>query len=291
MLLYQLHDRAREAGIKGYRRMSKAALAEALEIDLGDAAAPPPLPDRAAPPAAAPAAPSGPTEVDVARRNGFAVVTLRGHDNVLGLDTLERLASVCEELAADEDVRLVAITGAGTRIFSAGADLASMKGLSGSEVTARGTDACRRIAVLPLPTLALINGHAVGGGIDLALACDWRIAAQGAKLRFIHNELGYSPPWGAAARVGDLVGRHVALRLFATCEVLPVEEARTIGLVDEVVAQQKLMSRVESLASRVQRSDREALAVTKRLLSGHDDLLVHEQEFARLWESRATMDA
>lgn len=284
MLLYQLHDRARDAGIEGYRRMSKVQLAEALEIELDGQ-------DQPAPEAPGSSPASGPTEVDVARRNGFAVVTLRGHDNALGLDTLERLATVCEELCEDADVRLIAITGAGPRLFSAGADLASMEGVGGAEVTARGTDACRRIAVLAVPTVALLNGHAVGGGIDLALACDWRIAAQGAKLRFIHNELGYSPPWGAAARIGDLIGRHVALRLFATCEVLPVEEARTLGLVDEVVAPQKLMSRVESLASRVARSDREALAVTKRLLSGHDDLLTHEREFARLWESKATMRA
>ncbi len=96
MLLYQLHDRARDAGIKGYRRMSKAQLAEALEIDLGG---PPPQPQPRQPqpqpqPADVPAVPAatGPTEVDVARRNGFAIVTLRGHDNALGLDTLERLA-------------------------------------------------------------------------------------------------------------------------------------------------------------------------------------------------------
>jgi enoyl-CoA hydratase len=282
VLLYQLHDRAREAGIQGYRKMTKAQLAEALDVDLDLAEAPAAVVESVP-------APSGPTEVDVARRNGFAIVTLRGHENALALETLERLASVCEELAEDTDVRLIAITGAGQRIFSAGADLSAMEGLGGPEVTARGTDACRRIAALPVPTVALINGHAVGGGIDLALACDWRIAAQGAKLRFIHNELGYSPPWGAAARIGDLIGRHVALRLFATCEVLPVEEARGLGLVDEVVAPQKLISRVESLASRVARSDREALAVTKRLLSGHDDLLAHEREFARLWDARGTI--
>ncbi len=197
---------------------------------------------------------------------------------------------MCEELAEDADVRLIAITGAGQRIFSAGADLASMQGVSGAEVTARGTDACRRIAALPVPTLALLNGHAVGGGIDLALACDWRIAAQGAKLRFIHNELGYSPPWGAAARLGDLVGRHVALRLFATCEVLPVEEARGPG-----PGGRRGGPSEADLPGRIARFSGSRAAIVRRwrsrngLLSGRDDLLTHEREFARLWESKATM--
>ena len=72
----------------------------------------------------------------------------------------------------------------------------------------RGSRACDRIAAAGVPTLALMNGHAVGGGIDLALACDWRIAAQGAKLRFIHNELGYCPPWGGAQRLSRQRGGH-----------------------------------------------------------------------------------
>ena len=276
-LLYELHDLARERGIERYRLMSKAELAAALGVDAnGDAGERPP---------AAPAA--GPTEVDVARRNGYALVTLRGADNALSLEALGRLADAAEELAADPAVRLIAITGSGSRIFSAGADLSSMEGLSGAQVTARGTDACSRIAALPVPTLALINGHAVGGAIDLALACDWRIAVQGAKLRFIHNELGYSPPWGGAARLAALVGRPLALRLFATCEVLAAEEARTLGVVDEVVAPGRQVSKLESLAARVARSDREALAVTKRLIAAEPDLAAHEMAFAALWDARS----
>jgi enoyl-CoA hydratase len=275
-LLYELHDLARERGIERYRLMSKAELAAALGVEAnGDAL------ERAPAPA------SGPTEVDVARRNGYALLTLRGADNALSLEVLGRLADAAEELAADPAVRLIAITGSGSRIFSAGADLPSMEGLSGAQVTGRGTDACSRIAALPVPTVALINGHAVGGGIDLALACDWRIAVQGAKLRFIHNELGYSPPWGGAARLAVLVGRPIALRLFATCEVLAAEEARTLGVVDEVVAPGRQISKLESLAARVARSDREALSVTKRLMAAEPDLAAHEMAFAALWDARA----
>ena len=276
-LLYELHDLARERGIERYRLMTKAELAAALGVE-GDGE-----------PAGA-TAPAN-TVVEVVRRQGYGVLTLHGVDNALSLEALEQLAERAEELAADAAVRLVTITGAGSRIFSAGADLAAITGRPGAEVTARGTDACRRIAALPVPTLALVNGHAVGGAIDLLLACDWRIAAQGAKLRFIHNELGYSPPWGGAGRLAALVGRSAALRLFATCEVLAAEEARGLGIVDEVVAPGRLAGKAESLAARIARSDREALAATKRLLTPELDLAAHERTFASLWDARATLPA
>jgi enoyl-CoA hydratase len=264
--LFELHDRARERGIDGYRRMAKAELMEAL----GDAPA------------------AGPTTVESAVHGGLGLLTLRGGpDCALALETLEQLAEAAEALSADEAVRLVAITGGGARIFSSGADLKAIAGLGGDEVTRRGTRALGRIAALDVPTVALLNGHAVGGGIDLALACDWRVAVEGAKLRFIHNELGYSPPWGAAARIVGLVPRQVALRLFATCELLSSQEARNLGIVDEVVAPHKLMSRAESLAVRISRTDRRAVAETRRLLTPGVAEAEHERTFAQLWDARA----
>ena len=181
-LLYELHDLARSRGVEGYRRMSKTELLEVVgEVSAG-----------------------GPTTVERSVRRGLGLLTLRGGtpENTLALETLEALAEAVEELAADDEVRLVAITGAGGRIFSAGADLGAVAGLPGAEVSGRGSAALDRIAAVDVPTVAMLNGHAVGGGIDLALACDWRIGAEGARLRFIHNELGYSPPWGAAERLG-----------------------------------------------------------------------------------------
>ena len=112
----------------------------------------------------------------------------------------------------------------------------------------------------------MLNGHAVGGGIDLALACDWRIGAEGARLRFIHNELGYSPPWGAAERLGRLIPAPVALRLFATCALVSMQEARAMGLVDDLGAPHRLLGRVEALLTRIERADRVAVMATKRLL-------------------------
>ena len=263
-LLYELHDRAREAGLEGYRRMSKSALLEAL-----DGVEP------------------GPAMVESAVRGGLGLITFRGgRENALSLETLEALAGAAEALAENPEVRIVGIVGGGTRIFSAGADLKALQGLPGEDVGGRGAAALERIEAVAVPTVALLNGHVVGGGIDLSLACDWRVAVEGAKLRFIHNELGYTPPWGAALRLGALIGRGPALRLFATCELLSSQEARTIGVVDEVVAPHKLISRAESLAVRVGRSDREALAATKRLLRPGVSAEEHTRAFAALWDAR-----
>ncbi|MGZ4431653.1 MAG: enoyl-CoA hydratase/isomerase family protein [Gaiellales bacterium] len=264
--LYELHDRAREREIDGYRRMSRDELLEVLE--------------------AVPEEPAGPTVVEAELRGPLGLLTLRGADNALTLEALERLADEAERLALDPAVRLVAITGAGDRVFSAGADLEAIRGLDGAEVTVRGTLACERIAALSVPTLALINGHVVGGAIDLVLACDWRIAVRGAKLRFIHNELGYSPPWGAAHRLAALVPAGVALRLFATCDLLGVDEARTLGLVDELVVRDRLRASGEALAARVQRSRPDAVAATKHLLRARPALVEHERAFAALWDAK-----
>jgi enoyl-CoA hydratase/carnithine racemase len=266
-LLYELHDRARERGIDGYRKMTKAELLQ-LVGERG---------------------PAGPTTVGRSIRGGLALLTLRGGtpENTLALETLEQLAGLVEELAEDPAVRLIGITAAGGRIFSAGADLATVAGLSGEEVSGRGTAALDRIAAVDVPTVALMNGHAVGGGIDLALACDWRIGVDGARLRFIHNELGYSPPWGAAARLPLLVPANVALRLFATCELLSMQEARTLGIVDDVVGPHKLLGRAESLAGRLDRADRVAVMATKRLLRAHTPPEAHTAAFAALWDARA----
>lgn len=272
-LLHELHDAARARGIEDYRKMSKRHLLELLghEPESGRVSV----------------EPTGPTVVEVARREPLGLLTLRGADNALALDTLESLAAEAERLADDESIWLVAITGAG-RIFSAGADLESMRGLAGAEVARRGSEACRRIAALKLPTLAVLNGHAVGGGVDLALACDWRIAGQAARLRFIHNQLGYTPPWGAAERLPELIGRGSALRLFALHEVVSAGEARTLGLVDEVVPEPRLAGRAESMAARMSRGGREAVSETARLVRTRATSDDHERTFARLWDGRSS---
>ena len=267
-LLYELHDMARERGIEGYRRMSKTELLEVV----GDGQHV-----------------GGPTTVERSVRRGLGLLTLRGGtpENTLALETLEDLAAAVEELAADESVRLVAITGAGGRIFSAGADLTAVAGLPGAEVTGRGSAALDRIAGVDVPTVAILNGHAVGGGIDLALACDWRIGAEGARLRFIHNELGYSPPWGAAERLGRLVPAPVALRLFATCALVSMQEARDLGLVDDLAAPHRVLGRVDALLTRIERADRVAVMATKRLLRPDTPREAHSAAFAALWDARA----
>jgi enoyl-CoA hydratase/carnithine racemase len=265
--LYALHDAARERGIPRYRLMSRDELAAAL---------------------AEPARPPRPrTEVDVDVSGPLAVLTLRGQtrENTLALETLEELAERVEDAAGQADVRLVAITGTGGRIFSAGADLESLEGLRGVDIARRGGLACERIARAGVATVAVLNGHCVGGALDLALACDWRVAAPAARLRFIHNELGYSPPWGGARRLAMLMPAGAALRMFALCQTLTAREARTAGIVDDVVESKELHEHVRGLAARASHAGREAVAVTKRLLRERPAPRVHEAAFARLWDA------
>jgi enoyl-CoA hydratase/carnithine racemase len=198
----------------------------------------------------------GPTTVERSVRGGLGLLTLRGGtpENTLALETLEELATAAEELA---------------------------------EIADRGGAALGRIEAIDVPTVAVLNGHAVGGGIDLALACDWRIGAEGARLRFIHNELGYSPPWGAAGRIARLLTAPVALRLFATCALVSMQEARDMGLVDDLGSPHRLLGRVEALLTRIERADRVAVMATKRLLRPDTPREAHSAAFAALWDARA----
>ncbi len=136
--------------------------------------------------------------------------------------------------------------------------------------------------------MALLNGHAVGGAIDLALACDWRIAAQGAKLRFIHNELGYCPPWGGAQRLGRLLPRR---RRAAAVRDLRADLGRR-GAADwgswtRWSPREKLEGRAEALAVKVERAGREAVVRRpRRCWRRARASTTTRASFAELWDAK-----
>jgi len=190
------------------------------------------------------------------KRPPLAVVTLDRPKalNALNAETFRELESVFEDLAGDRAIRVVLLTGAGGRAFAAGADireLAAVPGEEGRAFSLRGQGVFRRIETLGKPVIACIQGFALGGGCELAMACTLRIAAEDAKLGQPEVKLGILPGYGGTQRLPRLVGRGAALKMLLSGATIDAREALRIGLVDEVVPAGDLMARAETLATEI----------------------------------------
>ena len=177
--------------------------------------------------------------IRVDRDAAVAVVTVDRPDalNALDVATLTELRDQLRGLAGDADVRAVVLTGAGEKAFVAGADIKYMSGLDvgqAKEWGALGHEAGRLLETMPKPTIAAINGFALGGGCELALACDVRYAASSAKLGQPEVNLGIIPGWGGTQRLARVCGLGVAKELIFTGRVIDADEALRIGLVNAV---------------------------------------------------------
>ncbi len=193
------------------------------------------------------------TNTRVEKRSPFAVLTLDRPKalNALNSATLCELEAAFEDLAADPAIRVILLIGAGDRAFAAGADIRELAALSPEEGRAfalRGQGILRRIETLGKPVIACIQGFALGGGCELAMACTFRLAADNARLGLPETKLGVIPGYGGTQRLPRLVGRGVALKLILTGAIVDAPEALRIGLVDEVVPAAGLNSRAEALA-------------------------------------------
>jgi enoyl-CoA hydratase len=177
--------------------------------------------------------------IDVAREEAVALVTVDRQEalNALDVATLTELRDRLRELAADDDVRALILTGAGDRAFIAGADIKYMSGLDveqAKEWGALGHEAGRLLETMPKPTIAAVNGFALGGGCELALACDIRYAAGHAKLGQPEVNLGIIPGWGGTQRLARVCGLGIAKELIFTGRTVDADEALRIGLVNAV---------------------------------------------------------
>ena len=200
--------------------------------------------------------------------DGVSVVTVDRADamNALDLPTLTELRDRLQELAHDDDVRVVVLTGAGNRAFVAGADIKYMSGLEIEEAKdwgALGHEAGRLLETMPKPTIAAINGFALGGGCELALACDIRYAASNATLGQPEVNLGIIPGWGGTQRLARVVGTGIAKELIFTGRTVGAEEALRIGLVNEV--HDPVLERAREVAGQLVAKSALALTVMKRL--------------------------
>jgi len=188
--------------------------------------------------------------------DGVAVITLNRPKvlNALNAALLGELDSALNTLAADDAVRAVIVTGAGEKAFAAGADiqeLAELSGVEGQALALRGQKIIGKLETLGKPVIAAINGFALGGGCELALAASIRIASETAKLGQPEVKLGLIPGYGGSQRLPRLVGKGAALKLLLTGEMISAAEALRIGLVNEVLPVAELTVRARELASTI----------------------------------------
>lgn len=205
---------------------------------------------------------------------GVAVLTLNRPErfNSWHQEMRDEMAQAVKEIGADGDLRALIITGEG-RAFSAGEDVSGMAGLSDV-----GTKGFRRIArhihnvfdeieAIELPVIAAINGVAAGGGMELALSCDFRIAADSARMGFPENNVGLIPGSGGCSRLVKLVGPAIAKRLVMTGEIVPAPRALELGLVEEVVPAVELMPRAIAFAETLAKKAPLALGLAKLVIN------------------------
>lgn len=174
--------------------------------------------------------------------------------NALNRATLEALDTAFAEAAADPAVRVVVLTGAGPKAFVAGADIAEMNGLSavqGRDFSLLGQGLMRRIERMPKPVIGKINGFALGGGLELAMACHLRVAAETAKVGQPEVNLGLIPGFGGSQRLLRLCGRAAALELCLLGTPITAARAAQLGIVNEVVPAAELDARVQTIASQL----------------------------------------
>jgi enoyl-CoA hydratase len=191
--------------------------------------------------------------IRVEKRSPLAVVTIDRPKvlNALNVETIGELAAAFDDLAGEAAIRVILLTGAGGRAFAAGADireLASLTPAQAGELSRRGQAIFRRIETLGKPVIACIQGFALGGGCELAMACTLRLAAEDARLGQPEVKLGILPGYGGSQRLPRLAGRGSALKLLLTGIIVDAPEALRIGLVDEVIPADRLMARAEELA-------------------------------------------
>jgi len=174
--------------------------------------------------------------------------------NALSYPTLGRLGEICAELAGDRDVRAVLVTGAGDKAFCAGADLKERAGFDEQQTrafVARIGDTFSTLASLPQPTIAVINGVAYGGGLELALACDLRVASNRARMGLTETSLAIIPGAGGTQRLPAVVGIARAKEMILTAKRLDAEQAEAIGLVNAVAPPEGLRAAAESMADAI----------------------------------------
>ena len=184
--------------------------------------------------------------------------------NALNKETIAELSLAFQDADKDKEVKAVIITGEGEKAFVAGADISEFANFNveqGKELSAKGQKTLFDLVEnLSKPVIAAINGYALGGGLELALACHIRIASENAKLGLPEVSLGVIPGYGGTQRLAQVAGKGRAFELISTAEMIDANEAHRIGLVNHVVSQEELINKALEIAKKVKRNSPVAIS-------------------------------
>ncbi|RFU68672.1 enoyl-CoA hydratase [Bacillus sp. V59.32b] len=202
----------------------------------------------------------------------IAIITMNRPEaaNALSLTMLHGLSDVLNELQSDDSVRCVILTGAGDKAFCAGADLKERAGMNETEVTQTVKligDTISNVEKLPQPVIAAINGAAFGGGLELALACDIRLATKTAKMGLTETSLGIIPGAGGTQRLPRIIGTAKAKELIFTAKRIDAFEAERIGLISTISDNNQLLNEALSLANEIARNAPIAVQAAKKAIN------------------------
>src|SRR5436305_9376743 len=190
------------------------------------------------------------------KKNNIAYVTINRPKvlNALNMATMGELRNAFTDLKQDREVRVVILTGAGEKSFVAGADIGELQKnnpVEAKEYTHRGQAVLDLIENLGKPVIACLNGFALGGGCEIAMACTMRLSSENAKLGQPEVKLGIIPGYGGTQRLPRLVGKGLAMQMVLAGEMISAQEAHRIGLVNEVLPAAELIPRAESIAQKI----------------------------------------
>jgi len=206
------------------------------------------------------------------KSGGIATITLNRPEalNAFSKEVIEEILKALEDVKADENTRVVILTGAGEKAFSAGADIKAMKGmnaLKARELSLMGEKLCDTLENLEKPVIAAINGYALGGGLEVAMACDIRIASENARMGQTEINIGLIPGWGGTQRLTRLIGKTKAKELIFTGKIVDAKTAEQLGIVNMVVPTEKFRETVQQFAAELASKAPVALKVAKALIN------------------------
>jgi len=222
------------------------------------------------------------------KSEGIATVTLNRPEalNAFSKEVVSELLQALEDIRSDESVRVVILTGAGEKAFSAGADIKAMIGMNASkarELSLMGEKLCLALENLEKPVIAALNGYALGGGLEVAMSCDLRIASENSRMGQTEINIGLIPGWGGTQRLTRLVGRTKAKEMVFTGKMIDAKTAEQLGIVNMVVPADKFREAVRQFALELASKAPVAIKVAKALIDkgaeiGLDSALALERE-------------